>query len=491
MYRLAIWLLAGLLAVAAVLAAFRLLPFGPADLALTAAVLLAACWILNDLCARFFNAPSNGESVIITALILALIISPVRGVHLTEWIFPIAAAGLAMAAKYLLAYRNKHLFNPAALGVAAVALTGVGAASWWVGTLVMLPFVAVVGFLLTRKIRRFDLVLGFLTAACVAVLMTTPAARTDPLHTLERTFMDMPLVFFATVMLTEPFTTPPTRRLRVAYGALTGVLFAPAVHLGSWYATPELALLAGNLFSFVVSPKGRHTLVLKEKLAIARGQWDFVFEPRHPFSIRPGQFVEWTLPHAHPDNRGIRRYFTVASSPGEGVVRLGVKFYEPPSSFKRALAALEPGATLTVTQLSGDFLLPADVREKLVFIAGGIGVTPFRSMVNDLIDHREKRDVVLLYGAATEEDLAYRDLFLQAVAVGIRTVYVLGKPPVGWNGDAGMIDAALIERRVPDWRERRFYVSGPRAMVDATLTTLRRLGVSRGRIRTDYFPGFA
>lgn len=490
MYRLAIWLLAGLLLVATTLSAFNLLPFGPLDIALSTGVLLVSCWFANTICARFLQAPTNVESVYITALILALIISPMRGFHLADWIFSIAAAMLAMFAKYLLAYRNKHLFNPAAIGIAVVALTGVGSASWWVGTVWMTPFVLIAGLLLTRKIHRFDLVCSFLVTACIAVFATTPLARTDPLLAFERTFTHLPLVFFAMVMLTEPFTTPPTRGLRVAYGALTGILFAPAIHVGAVWSTPELALLVGNLFSFIVSPKGRHTLILKEKIPIARGQWDFVFTPRYPIAFRPGQFAEWSLPHAHPDNRGIRRYFTIASSPSEGDLRLGVKFYEPSSSFKKALGALEPGAAVTVTQLAGEFLLPADTQEKLVFIAGGIGITPFRSMICDLIDRNEKRDAVLLYGAGMAEDLAYRDLFRQAETVGIRPVYVLSKPAVGWKGESGMIDAALVARCVPDWRERRFYISGPHIMVNGALAALRGLGVSRNRIHTDYFPGF-
>ena len=72
-----------------------------------------------------------------------------------------------------------------------------------------------------------------------------------------------PLVFFATVMLTEPLTTPPTTALRIPYGILTGILFAPAIHFGGIYSTPELSLVIGNVFSYLISPKKKLTLALK------------------------------------------------------------------------------------------------------------------------------------------------------------------------------------------------------------------------------------
>src|SRR5258708_34079548 len=107
--------------------------------------------------------------------------------------------------------------------------------------------------------------------------------------------------------------------------------------------------------------------------------------------------MEWTVGHAHSDTGGNRRYFTLASSPTEKEVHLGVRFYDPSSSFQRAVVELPAGSTIVAGQVAGEFTLPKDPQKKLVFIAGGIGITPFRSMVKYLLDRDEKRAITLFY----------------------------------------------------------------------------------------------
>jgi ferredoxin-NADP reductase len=233
--------------------------------------------------------------------------------------------------------------------------------------------------------------------------------------------------------------------------------------------TPELALLSGNLFSYLVSPKGRYMLTLRRIEQAANDAYDFVFVPDRAFSFQPGQYMEWTLSHRYPDDRGNRRYFTLASAPTSEEVRLGVKFYNPASTFKRALGALKPGNTISVSHLAGGFVLPNNKEKKLVFIAGGIGITPFRSMIEHLINSKEKRDIILLYSNKTDADIAYKPLLDRAQAeLGIRIVYVTGK----------QIDNTLIAKEVPDYRERTFYISGPHGMVESFKDALRAMGVS-------------
>src|SRR5689334_12721169 len=111
MYRLTLYVLLGLLGVAVALGALGLLPFSPLSMALSAAFLVLVCWAMNSLLAKIFDVPANGESTLITALILALIIDPAQsldGYQLLGW-----AAILAMSSKYILSIRNKHIFNPA------------------------------------------------------------------------------------------------------------------------------------------------------------------------------------------------------------------------------------------------------------------------------------------------------------------------------------------------------------------------------------------
>jgi ferredoxin-NADP reductase len=291
-------------------------------------------------------------------------------------------------------------------------------------------------------------------------------------------------------MLTEPLTTPPTSLLRIPYGILTGILFAPAIHFGAIYSTPELSLVIGNVFSYFVSPKKKLTLILKDIEKISPDSYDFVFIPDERMSYRPGQYMEWTLGHPYPDNRGIRRYFTLASSPTERELRLGVKFYPSPSSFKRQLLEMKNGDKIIASQLAGDFDLPKNKKKKLVFIAGGIGITPFRSIIKYLVDTEEKRDIVLFYSNRNSTDIVYEEIFSEARGKsGIKTIYAITDPKS--SGYSGPINIQMIASEAPDYKERYFYISGPRAMIVGFQETLENLGVKESHIKTDFFPGFA
>ncbi len=149
MYRLVLYYLIALLIVAAVFGYFGLLPYEPGAIIFSAIFLVAVCWLTNELFAKTFGAQPNSESLYITALILALIISPAASLH--GYMFLVWAGVLANASKYILAAFKKHIFNPAALAVAITALALNQSATWWVGTGVMLVFVLLGGLLVVRK----------------------------------------------------------------------------------------------------------------------------------------------------------------------------------------------------------------------------------------------------------------------------------------------------------------------------------------------------
>ena len=205
--------------------------------------------------------------------------------------------------------------------------------------------------------------------------------------------------------------------------------------------------------------------------------------------------MEFTLRHDGVDSRGNRRYFTISSSPTEDEIAIGIKFDKNhSSSFKKALAEMEIGQDIYAGQIAGDFILPKNKKEKLCFIAGGIGVTPFRSMIAYIADKGEERDVILVYCAKRIEELAYTNLFHRAsVTFGLKAVSTLtdlDHVPEDWTGYKGFIDAGLILTEVPDYNERIFYISGPHSLVEASKKMLLEIGVKENRIKTDYFPGF-
>lgn len=484
MYRLVLYYLLVLYAAALVFGTIGLLPYAPLALIWSGVVLLVSAWLANTFFAWAFDAVTNLESVYITPLILTLILTPVGVSDLSGTIILAVIAAVAMASKYILAIGKKHLFNPAAVAVALSGLVLGVYASWWVaGNIPLLPFILVGGVMMVQKLRKADLVLAFGITAVIVVAFKS----LDPIAGVWAMFLHSALFFFAFVMLTEPLTMPPTRRLRIMYGVLVGILFVPGLSIGSVYLSPELALVAGNLFSYLVSPKGRYMLSFVERRTLASGIYEYLFQSDRPLQFKPGQYLEWTLSSVPLDSRGNRRFFTIASAPGDPHIALGVRFYDKPSAFKRTLAALPTTAMVSAASLAGDFTMPSDQKKKLAFFAGGIGVTPFASMARYAIAAGESRDAVLLYSSKTAAEVAYKEVFTNASRVGWRTVYAHSEEPSP-GAHHGFIDAELIKKEIPDYAERLFYISGPPGMVDAMKETLLTLGVSRFNIKTDFFP---
>ena len=115
----------------------------------------------------------------------------------------------------------------------------------------------------------------------------------------------------------------------------------------------------------------------------------FFFKSERPLRYVAGQFIELTLPHADPDDRGTRRWFTLSSAPSHELISITTKHAEKPSTFKQKLWSLEPGDTVDISEPMGDFVLPKDSTQPLVWIAGGLGITPFHSIVQWLQDTKK------------------------------------------------------------------------------------------------------
>ncbi len=492
MYRLVLYVLIASLLVAFIYSVTGVLNTDPYALVFSTAFILAACAAANWAFGKAFGIPTNVESVYISALILALIISPIKS--LNDLWFLLWASVLAMASKFIVAYKGKHLFNPIALAVALTYFTVNQSASWWVGNGPMLPFVLVGGLLIVRKIRRFGMLLSFVGATVLSLLLTSLFTHANFFVDFQKLLLYSPFVFFATIILTEPLSTPPTRRLQMIYAAIVGVLSNPQIHFGGFYITPELAILAGNLYSYLVSPRDTLMLKLRDKTRLSPDTYEFTFTPERRLAFVPGQYMEWTLGLHNPDSRGNRRYFTLANSPTESVLKLGIKFPANASAYKKALLTLKRDEPVLAAQLSGDFVLPRDPRQKIVLIAGGIGITPFRSMLKYLLDKKQRRPVTVFYSVKTADEIVYRDVLDQAAReLGIRVIYNITDTqnvPATWKGNVGRITLEQIKAELPDLAHSYFYISGPDAMVDGFKASLSQLGVHSSQIKLDYFAGF-
>lgn len=214
----------------------------------------------------------------------------------------------------------------------------------------------------------------------------------------------------------------------------------------------------------------------------------FWFKPDKSVRYTAGQFTEIRLPHENMDDRGDKRWFTVSSSPTDEMLSITTRL-DPvrPSSFKKALFALKPGTELTLADPMGDFVLPKKKDIPLVFVAGGIGVTPMHSMIKWLVDMGEKRQIHLFYAAKTLEEVAFRDLFEKAP---ITFEMILNDPPADWQGKTGRLTSDEI-MALPGVKDSALvYLSGPEPMIEAFEKELTEKGVPKHRLVMDFFPGY-
>lgn len=494
MYRLVLYAL-GLLALVAIIFGFTAtISVSGGAMLRSLSILLIACVGLNALLAAITKAAATRESSIITALILFLIINPPTSV---KGSILLALVGvLAIASKYYLAWRGKHIFNPAAFAALAGSLLGYAHTTWWIATSAMLPFVVIVGAAVLHKLHRWQMFGSFLAATIAAVVLAAwlGGGVQEYSDLIKNVLTAWPVIFMGTIMLTEPLTMPARKRAIAAYAVVVGLLLGTRFQLPfEQSVTPELALLVGNIFAFATNMRGRRLLHLTARTELTPALYEFSFTPHRSVHFSAGQYMELTLPHRGQDSRGNRRILSISSSPTEPELRFAVKMSTPSSTYKRALASLPVGSSLSAVRVAGDFVLPANPQQQLVFIAGGIGITPFRSMAQYLLDTQDMRDIVLLYQVPTYDAAAYADVFKRAKSIGLRTVYLLSnkQPPKeqGVPYALGFLTPELIAK-IPDWRHRRYYLSGPDAMVDSYKRLLLQAGISRHQIVTDYFSGY-
>jgi ferredoxin-NADP reductase len=212
----------------------------------------------------------------------------------------------------------------------------------------------------------------------------------------------------------------------------------------------------------------------------------FWFRAQKPVRNVPGQFTELYLPHDNPDDRGQKRWFTIFSSPTENLFAITTMFAVKSSSFKTSLQNITPGTELDFAEPMGDFILPKDTKLPLLFVAGGIGITPFRSMAKWLEDRKEKRNITLLYATQSEDDQLFIEQFKNA---NIKIIPVVSKPSGQWTGHSGRLTPELITRYITD-PKTHVYMSGPEPMVEKITKELIISGTPKHQVITDYFPGY-
>jgi ferredoxin-NADP reductase len=232
---------------------------------------------------------------------------------------------------------------------------------------------------------------------------------------------------------------------------------------------------------------------IKEKREVAKDTLMVVFDLLgEEVDFRPGQYFWVTLlDPPYDDEKGPRRHISVVTSPNErGVLGLCTRLRH--SAFKRSLAELPVGTEVEVEEPKGSFVLPEETDRSYVFVAGGIGITVFRSMLRYIAEEGLPHRVTLVYSNHDRESTAFLDELreLERENPNFRLVATMTDDP-GWDGETRRISADLLRDHLGDHLGSFTYlVAGAPAMVEAVVELLNREGIPEDKIRSDGFSGY-
>ena len=233
--------------------------------------------------------------------------------------------------------------------------------------------------------------------------------------------------------------------------------------------------------------------LVKETREVAKGTQLVVFDLQgEEVDFRPGQYF-WVelLESPHEDERGLRRHFSVVTSPTERGV-LGVCTRVRDTAFKKTLAELKVGDEVEVEPPKGVYVLPEDTTPHYVFVAGGIGITVFRSMLRYIADTAEPYRVTLVYSNRDRAGTAFLDELseLEQRIPGLRVVLTMTEDE-GWEGESRFVGPELLSDHLEgELTDHTYLVAGPPPMVEAVVGQLSEAGVPEEQVLPDRFSGY-
>ena len=231
---------------------------------------------------------------------------------------------------------------------------------------------------------------------------------------------------------------------------------------------------------------------IKSKRELAKGTLlvELDLSP-HTVTFKAGQFFCLNLVNPpYNDDKGTRRFFSIVSSPKEkSTLALATRLRD--SAFKKSLQELSVGAEVDIEYIKGKFLLPEDQSRPLVFIAGGIGITPFICMLRYIQEESLSYKVTLLYSNRNRASTAFFEELREMADQNqnCKLVLTMTEDP-SWDGERRRIDANFIRDHVANPEACTYYIAGPSAMVKAMTQVLSEIGIGKSRIVTEDFTGY-
>jgi len=232
---------------------------------------------------------------------------------------------------------------------------------------------------------------------------------------------------------------------------------------------------------------------LKDRKEVAEGTMAFRFEKPSGWTFKAGQYLDMTLlDPSETDSEGNVRSFTIASAPHEETLMVATRMRD--TAFKRVLRTMPFGTAVKIEGPSGDLILKKDSRAA-IFLAGGIGITPFRSIVHWAAKEKLPNRIVLFYSNRRPEDAPFlaelqsleRDNPKYKVVASMTEMEKSHQP---WNGETGLIDREMLARHVKGAALPIYYIAGPPAMVNSLHEMLNKAGVKKNDIRAEEFTGY-
>ncbi len=233
---------------------------------------------------------------------------------------------------------------------------------------------------------------------------------------------------------------------------------------------------------------------LNKREAIAEGTFAFYFDKPAGFTFKAGQFVELTLTNPpETDSEGNSRAFSIASAPSEPHLMFATRMRE--TAFKRVMRTLPLGTNVQIDGPFGNLILHNNTARAAVLLAGGIGITPFRSIVVRAAKEQLPHRLFLFYSNRRPEDAAFLGE-LQALRAEnanytlVDTMTEVKRGSNSWKGENGRISKEMLIRHLGDLKGPLYYLAGPPGMVGAMQHVLDTAGVNSDDIRPEEFAGY-
>lgn len=237
--------------------------------------------------------------------------------------------------------------------------------------------------------------------------------------------------------------------------------------------------------------KKEYYLAFIKKEKVSKDAYSFYFN--RAFDFLPGQYIRMTLDIENPDGRGMSRSFTISSSPLQDYITITTRIIQ--SSFKKNLENLVPGTKVKFFGPMGSFLLNEEDKTPRIFLGGGIGITPFHSMITFSNTKKLTIPITLFVSFSTFNEIIFREE-LEEISKNnpnIKIIYTITHPEESkeeWNGETGRISESLIKKYLPDMQSPIYYIAGPPQMVEAMTEIVKNMGISDEKIKVENFTGY-